>query len=94
MPYSSQYVYYSSLTMNHQTFVDVAFHAGIYVMLVQSFSPHFRWREDFEAFTEAIDGKRVTDDLYEVELDEGPRLIIGWCKRVEKYMSVELPGTL
>ena len=69
-----------------------SFHAGIAVMLVHSFSLNSRWREDFEAFAEAIGGKRLTDDLYEIELSTGPRLIIGWCKGAEKYLSVELPG--
>jgi hypothetical protein len=70
-----------------------AFHAGTAVMLVHSFSPDSRWREDFEAFAAATGGHRVTDDLYEVELSEGPRLIIGWCKGAEEFLSVELPGS-
>ena len=69
-----------------------AFHAGIAVMLVQSFSPDSRWREDFEAFAAAINSKRVTDDLYEVELGQRPRLIIGWCKGAEEFLSAELPS--
>jgi hypothetical protein len=69
-----------------------AFHAGMAVMLVHSFSPDSRWREDFEAFAAATGGHRVTDDLYEVELSESPRLIIGWCKGAEEFLSVELPG--
>ncbi len=71
-----------------------AFHAGIAVMLVQSFSPDFRWREDFEAFAAAIGGNRVTDDLYEVERGDGPRLVIGWCKGAQEFLSVELPSAL
>ena len=71
-----------------------SFHAGIAVMLVHSFSPNSRWREDFEAFAAAISSNRVTDDLYEIELSEGPRLLIGWCKGAEEFLSVELPGAL
>ena len=71
-----------------------SFHAGIAVMLVHSFSQNSRWREDFEAFAEATSGNRVTDDLYEINLSESPRLIIGWCKGAEKYLSVELPSAL
>ncbi len=71
-----------------------SFHAGIAVMLVHSFSPDSRWREDFEAFAVAVGGKHLTDDLYEIELSEGPRLIIGWCKGAEKYLSVELPSAI
>jgi hypothetical protein len=73
-----------------------AFHASTAVMLVHSFSPDSRWREDFEAFAEAISGKRVTDDLFEIEIEielgQGPRLIIGWCKGAEEFLSVELPS--
>jgi hypothetical protein len=49
-----------------------AFHAGTAVMLVHSFSPESRWREDFEAFAAALGGSRLTDDLYEIELSQGP----------------------
>lgn len=69
-----------------------AFHAGIAVMMVHSFSPDSRWREDFEAFAAALDGKPLTDDLYDIELGRSPRLIIGWCKGAEEFLSVELPG--
>ena len=82
----------------HRTVSDIltarSFHAGITVMLVHSFSPDSRWREDIEAFVAAIGSKHVTGDLYEIELTEGPRLIIGWCKGAEKYLSVELPSGL
>ncbi len=71
-----------------------AFHAGIAAMLVHSFSPTTRWRENFDAFALAICGNHVTDDLYEIELSEGPRLMIGWCKGAEKYLSVDLPSAL
>lgn len=69
-----------------------AFHAGTAVMLVHSFSPESRWRDDFEAFAAAVDGNRLTDDMYEIELNQGPRLIIGWCKGAEEFLSAELPG--
>jgi hypothetical protein len=69
-----------------------AFHASTAVMLVHSFSPDSRWREDFEAFAAAIGGKRVTDDLFEIELGQSPRLTIGWCKGAEEFLSVELPS--
>jgi len=71
-----------------------AFHAGIAVMLVHSFSPESRWREDFEAFAAALDGSRLTDDLYEIGFGQSPRLIIGWCKGAEEFLSVELPSGL
>ena len=69
-----------------------AFHAATAVMLVHSFSPESRWREDFEAFAGALNVSCLTDDLCEVELGQGPRLIIGWCKGAEEFLSVELPS--
>jgi len=69
-----------------------AFHAETAVMFVHSFSPASRWREDFEAFASAVDGKSLTDDIYEIELDRSPRLLIGWCKGAEEFLSVELPS--
>ena len=69
-----------------------AFHAGTAVMLVHSFSPESRWREDFEAFVSAVGAKPLADDINEIELNEGPRLLIGWCKGAEEFLSVELPS--
>lgn len=69
-----------------------AFHAGTAVMLVHSFSPESRWREDFEVFADAVGGSRLTEDLYEIELGQAPRLIIGWCKGAEEFLSVKLPS--
>lgn len=71
-----------------------AFHAGIAVMLVHSFSPQSKWREDFDAFSESVSGRHVTKDLYEIELGNTPRLIIGWCRGNERYLAVELPSGL
>ena len=71
-----------------------AFHSGIAVMLVHSFSPKSMWREDFEAFADALHGQRLTGDLYEIPRVEKPRLIIGWCKGDEKYLQVELSGAV
>jgi len=69
-----------------------SFHAGAAVMLVHSFSPESRWREDFEAFAAALGASRLTNDLYEIKLGQSPRLIIGWCKGAQQFLSVELPG--
>jgi hypothetical protein len=69
-----------------------AFHAETAVMLVHSFSPASRWREDFEAFASAVGGKSLTDDIYEIELDRSPKLLIGWCKGAEEFLSAELPS--
>lgn len=71
-----------------------AFHAGIAVMLVHSFSPKAKWREDFDAFAESVASRPVTEDLYEIALGDEPRLIIGWCRGNEHYLTVELPSAL
>lgn len=69
-----------------------AFHAPVAVMLVHSFSPESKWREDFEAFCKALKCTSLTRDLYEIPNIEGHRLFVGWCKGNEKYIGVELPS--
>ena len=69
-----------------------AFHAGVAVMLVHSFSPASRWREDFDAFAAALGATPLTADVHEIKLAGSPRLLIGWCKGAEEYLSVELPS--
>lgn len=71
-----------------------AFHAPVAVMLVHSFSPVSKWRDDFEAFCRALECKSLSQDSYEVPNIQGPRLILGWCKGNEKYLDVELPSAL
>ncbi len=69
-----------------------AFHADTAVMLVHSFSPESRWREDFEAFAAAIAANHLIGDMYELKLSDGPRLLIGWCKGAEEFLAAELPS--
>lgn len=71
-----------------------AFHADVAVMLVHSFSPKSKWREDFTTFAEAIGCSRISDDLYEQKRSDGPRLIIGWCKGATRFLEVELPSAI
>ena len=71
-----------------------AFHAPIAVMLVHSFSPASAWREDFAAFCSALSCKQVSDDLFEVPNTSGARLLLGWCKGNNHYLSVDLPSAL
>lgn len=71
-----------------------AFHAPVAVMLVHSFSPVSKWRNDFEAFCQALGCTPLSEDLCEVPNIEGARLILGWCKGNEKYLGVELPSAL
>ena len=69
-----------------------AFHAHVAVMLVQSFSPTSKWREDFEAFAHALAARPITQDLYELKGDGVLRLLIGWCRGGEEFLSVKLPS--
>jgi len=67
------------------------FHAPVAVMLVHSFSPLSRWRNDFEAFCQALGCAPLSEDLCEVPNIEGARLILGWCKGNEKYLESSEP---
>jgi len=69
-----------------------AFHAPVAVMLVQSFSPESKWRDDFDAFCSGLKSKKIAPGVYEILGIVGPRLIIGWCKGDAKYLNVELPS--
>ncbi len=69
------------------------FHAHVAVMLVHSFSPSSKWRDDFEVFCQELNCSSLNHDLYEVPNIIGPRLFLGWCKGDEKYLGVELPST-
>lgn len=64
-----------------------AFHAQVAVMLVQSFSPVSRWREDFEAFIYAVAARPITSDLYELEVNSSPRLLSGWCRGGKEFLD-------
>lgn len=70
------------------------FHAPVAVMLVHSFSPASAWRDDFSAFCHELRCNALSADLFEVPRNNGPRLILGWCKGSEKYLQVELPSAL
>lgn len=69
-----------------------AFHAPVAVMLVHSFSPISRWRDDFERFCEALGCNHKSPYLREAPGIEGSRLLLGWCTGNEKFLTVELPS--
>ncbi|MEC4723300.1 hypothetical protein RY831_29515 [Noviherbaspirillum sp. CPCC 100848] len=69
-----------------------AFHASVAVMLIHSFSPVSRWRNDFDSFCAALDCTNISQDLLEVPGTEGPRLLLGWCTGDTKFLDVELPS--
>ena len=71
-----------------------AFHAPIAVMLVHSFSPVSAWRDDFAAFCSALSCTQLSDDLFEVPNIPGARLLLGWCKGNNHFLSVDLPSAL
>lgn len=69
-----------------------AFHAPTAVMLIHSFSPESKWRDDFEKFCHGLNCIPLSQDLREVPNIDGTRLIIGWCKGHEKYLDIDLPS--
>ena len=70
------------------------FHACSAVMLVHSFSPTQRWREDFLSFCEAITSTPLSPDLYIVSRFKSPRLYLAWCRGNEKFLEVDLPSVI
>ena len=71
-----------------------AFHASTAVMLVQSFSPNAKWREDFDAFTVAVSAEPVTRDLSKLRVSGLGSLFVGWCRGASSFLEVELPSAL
>ena len=70
-----------------------AFHSRTAVMLVQSFSRTNKWRPDFDAFTKAVGGTPLTEDLFELQTGQSPRLLIGWSRGSCEFLEAELPGS-
>lgn len=66
------------------------FHAHVAVMLVQSFSPVGRWREDFEMFCRALGVSQVSESVGVVERHKTPRLFVGWCTGDQRFREVDL----
>ena len=70
------------------------FHACSAVMLVHSFSPTRRWREDFLSFCEAMTATSLSPDLYVVSRFKSPRLYLAWCTGNERFLDVDLPSVI
>ena len=70
------------------------FHARSAVMLVHSFSPTQRWREDFLLFCEAITAEALSPDIYIVSRFKSPKLYLTWCRGDKKFLDVELPRVI
>lgn len=67
-----------------------SFHAHVAVVLVQSFSPVGRWREDFEVFCRALGASPVPDALVSVKGHHAPRLFVGWCTGDQRFREIDL----
>ena len=70
------------------------FHAHTAVMLVQSFSPVGRWREDFDMFCRAVGAVPKTESVVEVPHHHAPRLFVGWCTGDQRFRSMDLGITV
>ena len=68
------------------------FHAHVAVMLVQSFSPVGRWREEFDVFCRALGVVPTSDRVAAVPGHEKPRLFVGWCTGDQRFREVDLRG--
>lgn len=66
------------------------FHAAVAAMIVQSFSLEGRWREDFDNFVEAVGAVKLVEELYEINQESGPRMLLGWCKGGAEYLEAEI----
>jgi hypothetical protein len=70
------------------------FHANTAVMLVHSFSPTARWRQDYIAFCSAMGAKSLSDSISVVPGFDGPKLYLAWCAGNKKFLEVELPSVV
>jgi len=70
------------------------FHASSAVMLVHSFSPTSRWREDFSTFCMAMAALPLSTDVYIVPRFTFPRLYLAWCMGDARFLNVKLPSVV
>ena len=70
------------------------FHAKTAVMLVHSFSPTARWREDYMAFSSAMGARPLSDSICVVPGFGRPKLYLAWCAGNKKFLEVELPSVV
>jgi hypothetical protein len=66
------------------------FHAATAVMIVQSFSPEDRWREDFRAFASALGTPRESGQPLKIAGHLHPTLYLAWCKGDLRHRDVDL----
>jgi hypothetical protein len=68
------------------------FHAGVAVMMVQSFGKKASLREDFDAFCRALNAEKLQGGMAVVRSFNQPRLFLGWCNGDPQFLDVDLPS--
>lgn len=63
------------------------FHADTAVMLVHSFSPMARWREDFDSFATALGATPVSANVYQLANFSSPSLFLAWCAGDPRFLK-------
>lgn len=70
------------------------FHAGTAVMVVQSFSPDSRRRDDYRAFASALGSPAISELPVKVPGDTQPGLFLAWCRSDHRHREVDLRATV
>lgn len=67
------------------------FHASTAVLLIHSFSPTSKWRDDFETFCLAMRAKSLSANVRQVSRFMQPALFLVWCSGDSKFLT-SFPG--
>jgi hypothetical protein len=70
------------------------FHAGVAVMMVQSFGTKASPRQDFDAFCHALDAQKLPGGMAVVLPFSRPRLFLGWSNGDARFLDVDLPSLI
>jgi hypothetical protein len=70
------------------------FHAGVAVMMVQSFGTKVSLREDFDAFCRALGAQKLPGGMAVVRHFNQPRLFLGWCNGDARFLDIDLPSLI
>lgn len=70
------------------------FHAKTAVMLVHSFAPISRQREDFEAFCRGMRAEAASPDVFRLPNFDSPRLYLAWCAGDTRFLADDLPSLI
>lgn len=63
------------------------FHAATAVLLIHSFSPTAKWRDDFEEFCLAMGADLISPNVYRVTRFSNPALFLVWCPGDVSFLS-------